>query len=146
MSLSVIIGVYICRSSHQRCPLKKGAPSNFTKFTGKNPCQSLFFNKVATLLKKRFCHRCFPVNFAKFLRTAFLQNTSDWLLLHLSRNSPLNLAKDSFNLNQREFYWILMTGSGPPHTVSHWGGIFFKKGQLQASLKQLNFEQKQNAY
>ena len=23
----------------------------------------------ATLLKKRLCHRCFPVNFAKFLRT-----------------------------------------------------------------------------
>ena len=30
-----------------------------------------------TLLKKRFWHRCFPVNFAKFLRTPFLQNTSD---------------------------------------------------------------------
>ena len=26
----------------------------------------------ATLLKKRLCHRCFPVNFAKFLRTPFL--------------------------------------------------------------------------
>ena len=30
----------------------------------------------ATLLKKRLWHRCFPVNFAKFLRTPFLQNTS----------------------------------------------------------------------
>ena len=42
------------------------------------------FNKVAglrpaTLLKKRLWHRCFPVNFAKFLRTPFLQNT--WRLL-----------------------------------------------------------------
>ena len=26
----------------------------------------------ATLLKKRLWHRCFPVNFAKFLRTTFL--------------------------------------------------------------------------
>ena len=39
-----------------------------------------FFNKVtdlrpATLLKNRLWHRCFPVNFAKFLRTPFLQNT-----------------------------------------------------------------------
>ena len=25
---------------------------------------------------------CFPVNFAKFLRKAFQQNTSGWLLLH----------------------------------------------------------------
>ena len=37
----------------------------------------------ATLLKKRPWHRCFPVNFAKFLRTLFLQNTSGWLLLYL---------------------------------------------------------------
>ena len=27
----------------------------------------------ATLLKKRLWHRCFPVNFAKFLRTPFLK-------------------------------------------------------------------------
>ena len=32
--------------------------------------------KPATLLKKRLWHRCFPVNFAKFLRNLFLQNTS----------------------------------------------------------------------
>ena len=30
----------------------------------------------ATLLKKRLWHRCFPVNFAKFLRAPFLQDTS----------------------------------------------------------------------
>ena len=36
----------------------------------------------ATLLKKRLWHRCAPVNFAKFLRTPFLQNTSGWLLLN----------------------------------------------------------------
>ena len=33
------------------------------------------------ILKKRLWHRCFPVNFAKFLRTPLLQNTSGWLLL-----------------------------------------------------------------
>ena len=32
-----------------------------------NPC--LFCLMPATLLKKRLWHRCFPVNFAKFLRT-----------------------------------------------------------------------------
>ena len=36
----------------------------------------------ATLLKKRLWHRCFPVSFAKFLRTPFLQNTSGRLLLN----------------------------------------------------------------
>ena len=32
--------------------------------------------RPATLLKKRLWHTCFPVNFAKFLRSPFLQNTS----------------------------------------------------------------------
>ena len=35
--------------------------------------------RPATLLKKRLWKRCFPVNFAKFLRTLFLQNTSGQL-------------------------------------------------------------------
>ena len=57
--------------------MKKSVLRNFAKFTGKQPCQSPFFNKVAglrpvTLLEKRFWHKCFPVNFAKFLRTPFL--------------------------------------------------------------------------
>ena len=30
------------------------------------------YSQPATLLKKRFWHRCFPVNFAKFLRTPFV--------------------------------------------------------------------------
>ena len=31
----------------QRCSVRKGVLRNFTKFTGKHLCQSLFFNKVA---------------------------------------------------------------------------------------------------
>ena len=77
------------RSSHWRCSIKKGILRNFTKFTGKHLCKSLFFNKVAglrpaILLKKRLWHRRFPVNFAKFLGTSFLQNTSGRLLLTIS--------------------------------------------------------------
>ena len=50
-------------------------------YTVRSRCQSLFFNKVAglwstTLLKKRLWHRCFLVNFGKFLWAPFLQNTS----------------------------------------------------------------------
>ena len=55
---------------------KKGVLKNFIKFTGKHLRQSLFFKKVAgrstTLLKNRLWHRCFSVNFVKFLRTSFL--------------------------------------------------------------------------
>ena len=52
----------------------RGVLRNFSKFTGKQLCQSLFFNKVAglspaTLLRKRLWHWCFAVNFSKFRRT-----------------------------------------------------------------------------
>ena len=58
------------RSSHRRCSVRKGVLTNFSKFTGKLLCQSL---RPATLFKKRLWHSCFPVNFAKFLGTPFLQ-------------------------------------------------------------------------
>ena len=69
------------RSSHQRCSLKIGILRNFAKSTWKHLCQSHFCLIVAglgpvTLLKTRFWQSCFPVNFARFLRTSFLQNTS----------------------------------------------------------------------
>ena len=46
------------------------------------------FNKVeglrpATLLKMRLWHRCFPVNFVKFLSVTFLQNTLGQLSLDM---------------------------------------------------------------
>ena len=55
---------------------EKGAFKNVTKFTEKDLCQSLFFHKVtgikpATLLEKLLRHRCFLVNFTKFLRVFF---------------------------------------------------------------------------
>ena len=65
--------------------VRKGVLRNFAQFTGKHLCQSLIFNRVAglrsaILLKKKLWHKCFPVKFAKFLRTPFLQNpsASDW--------------------------------------------------------------------
>ena len=36
---------------------------------------------AATLLKKRLWHRCFPVNFATFLRTPFFTEHLWWLPL-----------------------------------------------------------------
>ena len=48
------------RSSHRRCSTRKGVLRNFAKFTGKDLCQSLFFNKAtglrpATLLGLQLC-------------------------------------------------------------------------------------------
>ena len=74
------------RSSRPKAFCKKVVLRNFAKFTGNQLCQNLFFSKVAglkpaTLLKKRLWHRCFTVNFAKFLRTFFLIEHLRWLLL-----------------------------------------------------------------
>ena len=44
--------LYNFRSSHQRCSIEKGVLENFKNFTGKQLCQSLFFNEVAGLRKK----------------------------------------------------------------------------------------------
>ena len=73
------------KSSRPDVFCEKGVLGNFAKFTGKHLCQSLFLMKLqaapATLLKKRPCYRCFPVSFAKFLRTAFFTKHLWWLLL-----------------------------------------------------------------
>ena len=59
----------ISRSSHQRCSVR----------------QHVLQPQDCNFIKNRLWHRCFPVNFTKFLRTPFLQNTSGQLLLHFTR-------------------------------------------------------------
>ena len=59
---------------------KIGVLKIFAKFTEKRMYWSLFFDKIAglqtaTLLKERLRYRCFPVSFAKFLRTRFSNRT-----------------------------------------------------------------------
>ena len=63
----------IDRSRHRR--FSGGVLTNFSKFTGKHLCQSLFF--------KRLYYRFFLVNFPKFVGALFLQNTFGPLLLQL---------------------------------------------------------------
>ena len=51
----------------------KGIIKSFAKFTGKHLCWSLLLNKVQAedlqiYLKRRLQHKCFLVNFGKFLR------------------------------------------------------------------------------
>ena len=76
---------------------KKGVLANFVKFTGKHLPQGVLLKKIAglrpaTLLKKRHWCRCFRVNFAKFFRTRFLQNTSRRLLFFLVTINSLALT------------------------------------------------------
>ena len=57
------------KSSHQSCSIKKGILKNFVKYTRKH----LY---PATFLKISLWHRCFLVNFSKFVRTPLLENIS----------------------------------------------------------------------
>ena len=68
------------RSSRLAVFRKKDALENFTKFTGKHLCQSLFFNKVpgitpATLLKKRLA-QVFSCEFCEIFKNTFFYRTS----------------------------------------------------------------------
>ena len=68
---------YVMKQS-PRCVPWNSVLRNFTKFTEK------YLGLSATLLKKRFWHRCFPVSFVKFLRTLFLTEQLLWLLLYVT--------------------------------------------------------------
>ena len=61
------------RSSHQRCSI--GVLKNFTKFTGKLLCQSLFFNKVQAsglqLYWKETLSKVFPCQFCDIFKNTF---------------------------------------------------------------------------
>ena len=73
--------------------------------------------KPALLLKKRPWHRCFPINFAKFMGTPFLQNTSGRLLLR--KTSPKTAFIESFwkQLRSHAFH-LEITIQPPNHSVS----------------------------
>ena len=53
-------------STHQMCFMKTAALKNFAVFTGKL--------QACNFIKNRLQNRCFPVNIAKFLRTAISKN------------------------------------------------------------------------
>ena len=93
--------ISLSRSSRPEVFCKKGVLRNFAKFTGKQLCQSLFFNKVAGLR-----HRYFPVKFAKFLRTSFFTEHLRWLLLNVRQSNSfagLNVkfrSHEALSINQ----------------------------------------------
>ena len=98
------------RSSHRMCSVRKGVLRNFAKVTGKYLCQSPFFN----FIKKRLWHRCLPVNFAKYSRTSFLQNTSRRLPL-LRVNSVSDHYARSFYI--KVFLWIIVLWTLVPSKI-----------------------------
>ena len=72
----------IFQKQSQRCSVKK-AFSKILQNSKENNCVGV---------KKRPQYRCFPVNFAKFLRTCFLQNTSGGFFCLFQLNKQKKLA------------------------------------------------------
>ena len=73
---------------------------------------SVWQPKACNFLKKRLWHRCFPVNFAKFQRTLFWQNTSGRLLLkkgmlrlHNTRKEILSFGTTCIDWRQYNHNW-----------------------------------------
>ena len=77
----------IFRSSHPAVCCKKGCLKNVTKFTRKNLCQSLFFNKVAGLrpeiLFKKSLAQVFSCGFCEFFKNTYSIELLWWLLLYI---------------------------------------------------------------
>ena len=77
VSFSCIVNKITWRysSSYSQMFLKTGVLKNFANFTGKQLRYNFYLIKLKALspatLLKRLQHRCFPVNFLKFLRTPF---------------------------------------------------------------------------
>ena len=76
-------------NSYKSCCIKKGFLKNFSKIRGKHLCWSLFLIKLQgwgmQLHQKEAWTKVFviSINIEMFLRTAFLQNNSGRLLLHV---------------------------------------------------------------
>ena len=129
------------RSNHWRCSLRKCILRNFSTFTGEHLCQNLFCN----FIKKRLWHRCFLVNFAKFLRTYFFQNISGRLLLFRGNQAEgfaLYLQKQklltSRNWFQRNIFHTLLTKNVEKKerkTRSNRPEVFLGKGVPKISSK-----------
>ena len=73
-----LLGLF--RSSHRRCSVKKGFIKDF--------------------IKKRLQHWCFPVKFAKFLRTSILKNNFEKLPLFVSLQNTIANSSGAFALDE----------------------------------------------
>ena len=88
----------------RRCSVKE-VLLEISQNSQENSCTKVSFLiklQASTLLKKRLWDRCFPVNFAKFLRAAFLTEYLWWLLPNIPLkmfDSVLNMPLNFINLS-----------------------------------------------
>ena len=70
------LDIHIFRSISLEVHCKKGVLRNFSKFTGKHLCQSLFFIKLAcNFIKKETLAQVFSCEFCKISKNIFFHTT-----------------------------------------------------------------------
>ena len=111
----------------QRCSIKK-VLLDILQNSQESTCARASFLTSYSFIKKRLWHRCFPVNFATFLRTPFLTEHLRWLLLtvywKISCLSSLNfhLAKELLKLLKLfsfSYFLIPMLNKNPFNLFIH---------------------------
>ena len=113
------------RSSHRRCSETKGVLRNFSKFTGKQLCQILSFDKVAgllfnkvvglrpaTLLKNRLWHRCFPVNFWEIYKNAFCYRIPPAWNFNKTETLAQVFSCEFCKILRTKLWWWVVVGRG----------------------------------
>ena len=134
-SNSVLLCYVRVRSSCQEVFCRKSVLIDFAKFTRKHLWQSLFFNKVAglrpaTLLKTRLWHRCFPVNFAKFLKTSLLTEHLRWLPLAFQNESILYISRSSRSKQAQclKFKWTVSSWNNSRLNIARTSSLCYVAG------------------
>ena len=86
---------------------------NILQYSQENTCAGVCFNKVAglqLLKRKRFQNRCFPVNIAKFLIKAFVQNTSGSRFQQLVAHKSIlcQVIRSTTNINNSKLLLLII--------------------------------------
>ena len=76
----------------------------------KNTCAKVsFLIELQAFIKKRLWHRCFPVNFAQFLRTPYTIKQLWWLLLFgIKMDFKLRALAGGVNTDQNESRYTIL--------------------------------------
>ena len=90
---------FLLRKQAPEVPCKNRGSQEFRKFQRQTPSLESLLNKVPGLkacnfIEKKLQHRCFPMKFAKFLRTTILKNICERLLFLLHANLYKFLLKN----------------------------------------------------
>ena len=86
---------------------KRGVLKNFCKFHRRTSVLESLFNKclvTCNFIKKKLQHRCFPMKFAKFLRTAFFIEHFWWLFLIYNGVEPRGLFRTLWSIYDESLY------------------------------------------